>query len=253
MNITVIGAGHLAYITAAGMESYHKVNVDLKLVKNSDLIWFCYDTPVNSQGEPDNTFIKNSIIEVLSKTEVNCKHILISSQIVVGTCESLQQIFPNFYFSYSPENLRRGKALDCFLRPDRIVIGAHTDSRDILKKLFEPIIKSSNSEILFMSVRSAEMVKHALNAFLALSISFINEIDTICKAVNADSNDVANGLQSDVRIGKLSYLKPGAPYTNDTLGREIHNLINLKKEYILNNVHIIPAIKESNNARNNNR
>lgn len=231
------------------MEQFHKVNVDDDKVKNGELIWVCYDTPVDQDGKPSSDVIINKLDKVLQLANTGTL-VLISSQVPVGTCALLQKQYPKLNIACSPENLRRGKAINDFMNPERIVVGTNGDpyAKSKLEELFDPIKKP----IFWTSVESAEMIKHALNSFLALSIAFINEIDKVAKAAGADSSDVAYGLQSDKRVGFLSYLRPGGPYTNDTLGREIHTLIELDKKFNLG-LSLIPAIKKSNDEHTNNR
>ena len=230
------------------MEQFHKVNVDDDKVKNGELIWVCYDTPVDQDGKPSSDVIINKLDKVLQLANTGTL-VLISSQVPVGTCALLQKQYPKLNIACSPENLRRGKAINDFMNPERIVVGTNGDPyvKSKLEELFAPIKKP----IFWTSVESAEMIKHALNSFLALSIAFINEIDKVAKAAGADSSDVAYGLQSDKRVGFLSYLRPGGPYTNDTLGREIHTLIELDKKFNLR-LSLIPAIKKSNDEHTNN-
>lgn len=249
MKISIIGHGHLAYVTAACMEQFHKVNVDDDKIGDSEIAWICYDTPVDEDGKPSSQVIVDRLNKVLQSANVGTI-VLISSQIPVGTCALIQDKYPKLNIACSPENLRRGKAINDFMNPERIIIGTSGDSvvKSKLEELFAPLKKP----IFWTSVESAEMIKHALNSFLALSIAFINEIDKVSKAAGADSNDVAYGLQSDRRVGFLSYLKPGGPYTNDTLGREIHTLIELDKKFNIG-LNLIPAIKKSNDEHINNR
>lgn len=249
MKISIIGHGHLAYVTAACMEQFHKVNVDEDKIVDSEIIWICYDTPVDENGKPGTQVVTDRLTKIFQSTSVGTL-VLISSQIPVGTCALLQNNYPKLNIAYSPENLRRGKAINDFMNPERIVVGTNGDPavKSKLEELFGPIKKP----IFWTSVESAEMIKHALNSFLALSIAFINEMDKVARAAGADSNDVAYGLQSDKRVGFLSYLKPGGPYTNDTLGREIHTLIELDKKFNLG-LCLIPAIKKSNDEHINNR
>jgi UDPglucose 6-dehydrogenase len=248
MKISIIGHNHLAYVTAACMEQFHKVNVDDEKISDSEIIWICYDTPVDSDGKPSSQVIVDRLKKVLNSARVG-SIILVSSQVPVGTCALLQEEYPKFNIACSPENLRRGKAVNDFMNPERIVIGTNGDPivKSRLEELFSPIKKP----IFWTSIETAEMIKHALNSFLALSIAFINEIDKVSKATGANSADVAYGLQSDKRVGFLSYLKPGGPYTNDTLGREIHTLIELDKKFDLR-LNLIPAIKKSNDEHSNN-
>jgi UDPglucose 6-dehydrogenase len=159
----------------------------------------------------------------------------------------IQTLYPKLNIACSPENLRRGKAINDFMNPERIVVGCDYMSTEKIEELFAPL----NKPIFWTSVETAEMIKHAINSYLAMSIAFINEIDKICTVSGANSKDVAYGLQSDKRIGFLSYLKPGGPYTNDTLGREIYTLIELDKKFNLG-LSLFPAIKKSNDAHSNN-
>jgi UDPglucose 6-dehydrogenase len=250
MKISIIGHGHLAYVTAACMEQFHKVNVDDDKIGDSEIVWVCYDTPVDSDGKPSSQVIIDRLDKILPNASVGTI-VLISSQVPVGTCTLIQEKYlGSLSIACSPENLRRGKAVNDFMNPERIIVG--TDGLQKVKEKIEELFAPLKKPIFWTSVESAEMVKHALNSFLALSIAFINEIDKVAKAAGADSADVAYGLQSDKRVGFLSYLKPGGPYTNDTLGREIYTLIELDKKFNLG-LNLIPAIKKSNDAHINNR
>lgn len=260
MNITIVGHGHLAYITAACMEQFHKVNVDetdIEKLQASQIIWICYDTPVDIDGKPSSQVVVDRLSNILPNASEGTI-VLISSQIPVGTCRKINYAYPKLKIACSPENLRRGKAINDFMNPDRIIVGldgsalTHAEDRKnygitSIETLFAPL----NKPVIFVGLESAEMIKHAINSFLALSIAFINEIAQVCDITHADKNDVAMGLQSDRRIGLLSYLKPGGPYTNDTLGREIHTLIELDDKFKLG-LNLIPAIKKSNDEHRNN-
>ena len=250
MNITIVGHGHLAYITAACMEQFHRVNVDETSYKlsESDVVWICHDTPVDADGQPCTDAILSKLDDIAPRIPQRAE-VLISSQTPVGTCALMRDKYPVLRISYSPENLRRGKAINDFMNPERIIVGTGNDlSKPALERLFAPL----NTPIFWTNTESAEMIKHALNSYLAVSIAFINEIDRVAKRVGANSDDVAYGLQSDKRIGFLSYLKPGGPYTNDTLGREIHTLIELDNRLNLG-LTLIPATKKSNDEHRNNR
>jgi UDPglucose 6-dehydrogenase len=167
---------------------------------------------------------------------------LISAQLPVGTCAKLEKEFPQFHFACSPENLRLGKALDSFEKAERVIVGIRDDTKKpLLEKLFAPF----TSQILFMRTESAEMVKHALNSFLALSITFINEVARLCEHTGADAKEVSAGLKSEPRIGPKAYLGPGGPFAGGTLARDVVTLTKIadaKGEKIS----VIPAIKQSN-------
>ena len=168
--------------------------------------------------------------------------VLISSQLPVGTCAKLEKEFPQFHFACSPENLRLGKAIDAFEKAERVIVGIRDDTKKpLLEKLFAPF----TSQILFMRTESAEMVKHALNSFLALSITFINEIARLCEHTGADAKEVSAGLKSEPRIGPKAYLGPGGPFAGGTLARDVVTLTKLA-EANGEKISVIPAIKQSN-------
>jgi len=145
----------------------------------------------------------------LSSASANGRARADSSQLPVGTCAQLEHEFPQFHFACSPENLRLGKAIDAFEKAERVIVGIRTDAkRALLEQLFKPF----TAQVLFIRSESAEMVKHALNSFLAVSITFINEIARLCEHVGADAKEVAAGLKSEPRIGPRAYLGPGGPF-----------------------------------------
>ena len=208
---------------------------------DADVLWLCYDTPVNDNDEPDGAFVLERLRRCLPHLPSGAL-VLISSQLPVGTCRLLEAEFPRFHFASSPENLRLGKAIDAFEKAERIVVGVRNDAkRPLLEQLFKPF----TPQIVFMGVESAEMVKHALNSFLASSITFINEIARLCEHVGADAKEVSMGLTSDARIGPRAYLGPGGPFAGGTLARDVVTLTKLGQEKH-ESLSLIPAIKQSN-------
>jgi UDPglucose 6-dehydrogenase len=207
----------------------------------ADVLWVCYDTPVNERDESDTEFVLGNLRRSLPCLPAGAL-VLISSQLPVGTCRRLEEEFGQFDFACSPENLRLGKAIDAFTKAERVIVGRRSQGReDLLRKLFEPF----TSQVIFMRTESAEMVKHALNSFLALSITFINEIARLCERAGADAKEVAAGLKSDVRIGPRAYLGPGGPFAGGTLARDVVTLTRLAGEKH-EHVPLISAIKKSN-------
>ena len=210
---------------------------------NADILWLCYDTPVNDNDESDVDFVLGNLRRALPHLPKGAL-VLISSQLPVGTCAKLEAEFPQFYFACSPENLRLGKAIEVFSQADRFIVGIRDDAkRALLEKLFAPF----TSQVIFMRTESAEMVKHALNSFLAVSVTFINEIARLCEHVGADAKEVSAGLKSDIRIGPKAYLGPGGPFAGGTLARDVVTLTKLgaaKGESLA----LIPAIKQSNDG-----
>jgi UDPglucose 6-dehydrogenase len=208
---------------------------------NADVLWLTYDTPVNDRDESDVAFVLGNLRRALPHLPPGAL-VLISAQLPVGTCAKLEEEFPQFHFAYSPENLRLGKALDAFEKADRVVVGIRTDAKKAaLEQLFAPF----TPKVLFMRTESAEMVKHALNAFLALSITFINEVARLCEHTGADAKEVSAGLKSEARIGPKAYLGPGGPFAGGTLARDVVTLTQLAAANG-EKISVIPAIKQSN-------
>jgi len=193
---------------------------------DAEVLWVTFDTPVDDDDQADVEFVINQIKRVLPALADGAV-VLVSSQMPVGSIQQLE-VFVNetlvnkqLSFACSPENLRLGKALDVFLKPDRIVVGVRTnDARRKLEQLVLPI----TDRIEWMSVESAEMTKHAINAFLATSVTFANEIAAICELVGADAKEVERGLKTEMRIGPKAYLSPGGPFAGGTLARDIEFL-----------------------------
>lgn len=192
-------------------------------LEGAEVLWVAFDTPVDDEDQADVAFVQGQIQMALPFLADGAV-VLVSSQMPVGSIRKLeafaQKTLPakNLGFACSPENLRLGKALDVFLKPDRIVVGVRNDrTRQVLEKLLSPI----TDKVEWMSVESAEMTKHAINAFLATSVTFANEIAAICELVGADAKEVERGLKTEARIGPKAYVSPGGPFAGGTLARDI--------------------------------
>lgn len=223
-----------------------------KGVSEADVIWVTYDTPVDEDDHADVDYVIERVARIFPELEAG-QQILISSQLPVGSIHRLEIMLaearPNLKvsFSCSPENLRLGKAISVFTEPDRVVIGVrHEES----KKVFTELLAPFTNRIEWMSVESAEMTKHALNAFLATSVTFINEIAAICEQVGADAREVERGLKSESRIGSKAYLGPGGAFAGGTLARDVAFLTQLGQQYDVP-VKLFPAIKASNDSHKN--
>jgi len=207
----------------------------------TDVLWLCYDTPVDENDEADVESVLANLRRALPHLPPGAL-VLISAQLPVGTCRRLEMEFPQFSFACSPENLRLGRALDAFEKAERVVVGIRDEAKKaLLEKLFAPF----TSQVLFMRTESAEMVKHALNTFLALSIAYINEIARLCELTGADAREVSTGLKSETRIGPKAYLSPGGPFAGGTLARDVIALAKLAGAND-EKISLIPAIKQSN-------
>ena len=210
-------------------------------LKDANLLWVAYDTPVDDEDKPDIKPVLEGIdrcIPYLSDDAL----VLISSQVPAGTCHLLEGRYPGKRFAYSPENLRLGKAIEIFLHQDRIILGTRRDE-DAAR--VSELLRNFSIDIIRVRPESAEMIKHAINAFLGLSITFINEIARICEKVGADACEVESGLKSEARIGPQAYLSPGGPFAGGTLARDVVTLDRLAKE-LHQELFLIPAIKLSN-------
>jgi UDPglucose 6-dehydrogenase len=207
----------------------------------ADVLWLCYDTPVNEKDESDVKSVLANLSQALPNLPKGAL-VLISSQLPVGTCAKLEREFPQFHFACSPENLRLGKAIDTFEKAERAIVGIRNDAK---KTLLEELFKPLAAQTIFMRTESAEMVKHALNSFLALSITYINEIARLCEHTGADAKEVSAGLKSEPRIGPKAYLGPGGPFAGGTLARDVVTLTKLAAAN-RENISVIPAIKQSN-------
>jgi UDPglucose 6-dehydrogenase len=215
-----------------------------KALEGADVLWVCYDTPVDDNDVPDVDFVLARIERCLPHLPAGAI-VLISSQLPAGTCRRLQEkhVDKAISFACSPENLRLGKALDIFRKPDRVVVGVGgARERKILAELFAPFARD---HVLWMSPESAEMTKHAINAFLALSVTFANEIARLCEAVGANAQDVEHGLRSESRIGPKAYLRPGSAFAGGTLARDVVTLTGLAADHG-ESVELIPAILRGN-------
>lgn len=212
-----------------------------------EVLWVAYDTPVNEDDEADVAYVVDRVIAALPYLCPGST-ILVSSQLPVGTISQLEAHalarFPQkrLGFACSPENLRLGKALDVFLHPDRIVVGVR-DQRD--KERIERLLAPIGGNILWMSVESAEMTKHAINSFLAVSVVFANEIASICEKVGADAKDVERALKSEGRIGPKAYLSPGAAFAGGTLARDVEFLRSVSARGGLDSA-LLSAVRLSN-------
>ena len=208
---------------------------------NADVLWLTYDTPVNENDESDVDLVLNHLRKALPHLPAGAL-VLISAQLPVGTCAKLEKEFSHFYFACSPENLRLGKAIDAFEKAERAIVGIRNEAK---KTLLEQLFKPFAAQTIFMRTESAEMVKHALNSFLALSITFINEVARLCEHTGADAKEVSIGLKSEARIGPKAYLGPGGPFAGGTLARDVVTLMKLA-ETNGEKISVIPAIKQSN-------
>ena len=215
-------------------------------VRDADIIWVTFDTPVDDADRADVESVVRQVFAALPHSKDGAL-VVMSSQLPVGTSARIEReavaLIGGRRVSVAccPENLRLGKAIDIFMHPDRVVAGVRQADRELIARLFEPI----TSRIEWMSVESAEMTKHALNAYLATSVAFINEIAVICEQSGADAKEVERGLKTDSRIGPGAYLSPGGAFAGGTLARDLALLDATAAERGLR-VPLLEGVQESN-------
>jgi UDPglucose 6-dehydrogenase len=220
-----------------------------KTMQDLDLLWVAYDTPVDDDDNADTGFVMAQVERALLAMHEDVV-VLVSSQLPVGSVRRLEQFAASnraglrLRIAYSPENLRLGSAVGDFLHPGRIVAGIRSPlDKELLQRLFSSITGS----VEWMSVESAEMTKHAINAFLATSVVFANELAAICESVGADAKEVARGMKSEARIGPRAYLSPGAAFAGGTLARDITFLTRTARVHDVN-APLLSSVLLSNDA-----
>ena len=244
MKIAVTGQGVLAETTRTCCKASDRAASIHEVVNHTDkdieVLWVCYDTPLEN-GVPDYEWVINRIHKEISELP-GTPVILISSQLPVLTTFRLQEHFPKHFIAYSPENVRVASPVEDFLHQSRIVVGVRNRSKDtVIRVLLGPF----THRIIFTTPETSEMVKHALNCYLGMSIAFINEIAKVCERVKADVNVVSEALLSERRISPNAPLKPGKPFGGGHLMRDILAMEQFAKGRGLS-LPIIQHIRESN-------
>lgn len=236
MKVSVHGSGHLADATRTVCDMR---GIDVVAPAEAEIFWVCIDMPVSEDDKSHVDAFAAELDHALAPVP-DSAIVLISTQIPVGTTAALERTYPQRRFATQPENIRIAHAVADLQSQNRIVVGTrHGSDIPLLTNLFKNF---TTGTIHVFSPESAEMVKHALNAFLAMEIVFANEIADICGEVGADPEHVSLGFRSDRRVGD-GPLKPGGPYRGGTLGRDV----------VVLNKHgagpLLKGIKASNDAR----
>ena len=178
-----------------------------ELLDAAKLLFVCVDTPPTRSGDADLSRVRSVVAELRDDSE----HVLImKSTVPAGTGATIRRDLPGVAYVSCPEFLKEGSAVEDFMHPDRVVIGAdpgYERASDAVAALYEPL----GGDVVRTDVASAEMIKLASNAFLATKISFVNEIANVCEEVGADVGEVARGMGLDQRIGP-SFLRAGIGY-----------------------------------------
>jgi UDPglucose 6-dehydrogenase len=189
------------------------------VLENCELLFCCVDTPPTYSGDADLSRVEAVIGELGSSRD---HAIVMKSTVPVGTGRSIQRRRHGLGYVSNPEFLREGTAVDDFMKPDRVVIGADADSEQFADRaaaLYEPL----GAPIVRTDVASGEMIKLASNAFLATKISFINEIANVSEELGADVKEVARGMGLDDRIGQ-KFLQAGIGYGGSCFPKDVSAL-----------------------------
>ncbi|MFN5480503.1 MAG: UDP-glucose dehydrogenase family protein, partial [Chitinophagaceae bacterium] len=202
-------------------------------IKDAKILFLALPTPPGEDGSADLKYVLG-VADELGKIITDYVVVVDKSTVPVGTAEKVTAaIAKNARFPFdvvsNPEFLREGVAVDDFMKPDRVVIGAETErARKLMSELYAPFVRSGNP-LIFMDVRSAELTKYAANSFLATKISFMNEISQLCERLGADVDMVRLGVGSDARIGKR-FLFPGIGYGGSCFPKDVQALVKSSKE-----------------------
>jgi UDPglucose 6-dehydrogenase len=209
-----------------------KFTGNYQAVADADYVVIAFDSPVNERDEVDISPVTDAAQKATPHLKPGTP-IVITSQVPLGSCEKIEADVraKNAAWRsgvvYTPENLKLGQAIARFLEPDMLVLGtSNDDAKKSALELYAPFA----TEKVTMNLKSAEMVKHALNTFLATSITFINEIANISKRLGADAVVVGQALKLDKRIGKSALLMPGLGFSGGTLARDVRQLQKFSKE-----------------------
>jgi UDPglucose 6-dehydrogenase len=203
-------------------------------IKDAEVIFLALPTPPGEDGSADLKYIIG-VAEDLGKILDHYAVIVDKSTVPVGTAEKVRaKIAENAKVDFdvvsNPEFLREGVAVDDFMKPDRVVIGTKSDrAKAIMERLYAPLVRQGNP-VIFMDERSAEMTKYAANSFLAMKITFMNEIANLCELAGADVDNVRKGIGTDSRIGKR-FLFPGIGYGGSCFPKDVQALGKTAKEY----------------------
>ena len=216
--IGIIGCGFVGSAIAAGFslkadvrifDKQYPVYGTLKAVCEQDILFLCLPTPQRSEiGRPDMTFIHEAIQSIKKEIKDTNKIIVIKSTILPGTCRSLTGMYPQFDFIANPEFLTARSAKLDFINSSRVVIGGENQIACCrLGALYSQI--NGHSPIFFCSWEAAELVKYAANCFLAMKISYFNEIYDVCQELKCNYNEVKEMVLADGRIGNSHHEVPG--------------------------------------------
>ena len=225
-------------------------------IGNAEIVFIAVGTPMGEDGSADLQYVLAVAKEIGQK--MNKRLIIVDkSTVPVGTADKVKAAIQfeldrrsshlQFDVVSNPEFLKEGDAINDFMKPDRVVIGAESDyAFDKMRQLYTPFTMSRD-RFIAMDIRSAEMTKYAANAMLATKISFMNEMANICERVGADVNNVRIGIGSDSRIG-YSFIYPGAGYGGSCFPKDVKALKKIAEEHNYK-AQLIESVEDVNNRQ----
>jgi UDPglucose 6-dehydrogenase len=225
-------------------------------INTAEIVFIAVGTPAGADDAADLQYVFMAAASI-GKTMQKRLIVVNKSTVPVGTADKVRAIIQReleerksdleFDMVSNPEFLKEGTAINDFMKPDRVVIGASAQGAiDTMKQLYSPFFRT-HDRFITMDIRSAEMTKYAANAMLATKISFMNEIANICERVGADANQVRIGIGSDKRIG-YSFIYPGAGYGGSCFPKDVKALNKIAQEHGYT-ANLIAAVEEVNNAQ----
>lgn len=253
-NLTIFEPGLEDLFTKNVRAGRLRFSTDVKnSVSGADAVFICVGTPTDPvSGQADLSNVYSAAREIAQAIDSYCV-IVTKSTVPVGTGQKVEELIKStspdadFDVVSNPEFLREGSAINDFMRPDRIVIGSNSErAKEVMRNLYRPLFLIE-TPILFTQLQTSELIKYAANTFLAMKITFINEIADLCEKVGADVQDVAKGIGLDGRIGS-KFLHAGPGYGGSCFPKDTLALVNTAQD-AGSPLKIIETVVKVNNKR----
>tara|TARA_B100001093_G_scaffold322847_1_gene308061 strand:- start:233 stop:1552 length:1320 start_codon:yes stop_codon:yes gene_type:complete len=224
-----------------------------KNIKEADVVFIAVGTPTRrGDGHADLSYVYEAA-EQIAKHLSGYTVVVTKSTVPVGTGEKVKKIIKqtnpeaNFDIVSNPEFLREGNAIEDFMRPDRVIVGCETNkAKEIISTIYKPLYLIE-TPIFFTDLKTAELIKYSANAFLAVKISYINQMADLCEKVGADVHDVARGIGLDKRIGS-KFLHPGPGYGGSCFPKDTLALVETSRKNKIN-ISIVETVVKYNQQR----
>ena len=224
-----------------------------KNIKEADVVFIAVGTPTRrGDGHADLSYVYEAA-EQIAKNLSGYTVVVTKSTVPVGTGDKVENIIKqtnpeaNFDIVSNPEFLREGNAIEDFMRPDRVIVGCKTNkAKEIISIIYKPLYLIE-TPILFTDLKTAELIKYSSNAFLAVKISYINQMADLCEKVGADVHDVARGIGLDKRIGS-KFLHPGPGYGGSCFPKDTLALVETSR-INKTNISIVETVVKYNQQR----